>query len=110
MNKKEFVELLESLDINCNEGIQNMKNHDKLPRVVYFEYVWEPVGASGREYDTLVTYQVSFFSLIPRDSKLILLKNKLNDKNIMPLINHEYIEDTREFHSYFKVEVLEHVS
>ena len=110
MKKEELEKLLEDIEIPCNEGIQNMKKNDKLPRIVYFEYIWEPIAASGGEYDTLVTYQISFFSLKPRDSKLILLKNKLNEHGITPLINHEYIESTREFHSYFKIEVVENVS
>ena len=97
MNKKELVELLESLEIPCNEGIQHMNDTDKLPRIVYFEYIWEPIGASGNEYDTLVRYQISFFSLIPRDPKLILLKKLLNKKDIMAAITHEYIEIQENF-------------
>ncbi len=110
MTKEELVEMLESLGIPCAEGIQHMKDSQKLPRIVYFEYIWEPIGASGKEYDTLVRYQISFFSLIPRDPKLLLLKKMLNDKNIMTYISHEYIENTREFHSYFALEVVENVS
>ena len=110
MTKEELVSILQSLEISCNEGIQNMNNNSKLPRIVYFEYIWEPISSSGKEYKTLVTYQISFFSLNPRDQKLIQLKNKLIEHDIKPLITHEFLENTREFHSYFKLEVVENVN
>lgn len=109
MTKKELAELLDTLNIKVNEGIQSDSNTEIHPRIVYWEFVWESLTASGKEYDTKVTYQISFFSKIPRDPKLKELKNKLNEKGLFPIIEHEYIKDDNHFHSYFAIEVLENV-
>lgn len=110
MSKKQLEQILNILEIPCNEGIQNMEIGGTLPRLVYFEYVWEDITASGESYDTKVSYQISFFSLSPRDPKLILLKKLLAKQKLFPIIQHEYIPTKREFHSYFSIEVLENVS
>lgn len=109
MTKKSLVELFEKLEITCNEGIQNMKENNTHPRVVFFEYVWESITASGSKYNTNVTYQVSFFSMEPRNEKLISLVKELSSLNINPTVYHEYLKETREFHSYFSIEVLEDI-
>lgn len=109
MNKDELVELIQSLEISSNEGIFSDKNKNVYPRIVYWDYVWEPQVASSEEYDTLVTYQISFMSNIPRHPKLIELKHKLNEKNIFPQIQHEYVEQDKCWHSYFGIDVLENV-
>jgi len=109
ITKEKLVNLLESLKIEVNEGIQSDKNTDKYPRLVYFEYIWEPQTASGTEYNTVVTYQISFFSDRPRDPKLIRLKKKLASNGLLPLIEHEYVEKDRCWHSFFKIDVLENI-
>lgn len=109
MKKNELISLFKKLDIVFNEGIQFMEQNDSYPRIVFFEYLWEDILASGNNYTGLVNYQISFRSLQPRDPKLIELKKLLNGNNIHPKISHEYIKDKREFHSYFSIEVLENV-
>lgn len=109
MDKDEFIKVLKSVNITVNEGIQNDKSTDYNPRIVFFEYLWEPFMASGKEYNTKVTYQVSFFSNISRDKKLVELKKAFKSKGINPIIEHEYVEADRCFHSFFPVEVLENI-
>ena len=109
MTKEELQELLDDLEIQVNEGIQNDENTNVYPRIVYWEFIWDSMTASGEEYDTKVSYQLSMFYQKPRESKLLELKQKLNEKGLFPIINHEYVEDKREFHSYMAIEVLENV-
>jgi len=109
MTKAELEILFDSLGIKINEGIQNDTSLNIYPRIVYWEFIWEPMSASGKEYNTKVTYQVSFYSIIPRDPKLLMLKQKLNEKRLNPLIEHEYISEDKHFHSFLAIEVLENV-
>ena len=109
MTKSDLENLFKKLGITYNEGIQYMEKNDSYPRIVYFEYLWEDILASEKKYDGIVHYQVSFRSMKPRNPKLIELKKLLNDKGKYPIISHEYIENKREWHSYFSVEVLEDV-
>ena len=109
MTKKELIDLLKELDIPINEGIQNDKDKYTFPRIVFWEYVWSPIVASDTEYNTTVTYQISFFSNKPRDEKLIKLKNLLNKKHLYPTIEHEYVKENKMFHSFFPVEVIEKI-
>jgi len=109
MTKHELIELLDSLEIKINEGIQNDGNTNIYPRIVYWEFLWESLMASGKEYNTRVTYQISMFYQKPRDAKLLELKNKLKAKGIFPNISHEYVSDDKHFHSYMSLEVLENV-
>ena len=109
MTKEKFIELLKEIKIPLNEGIQNDKSTGIFPRIVMFEFVWDDLSASDETYTTAVTYQISFFSNVPRDPKLIELKHILNTNNIKPIINHEYIEDEKYFHSFFSVDLLEDI-
>lgn len=109
LNKEEMKKLIESLGIPYAEGIQHMEDNNSNPRIVYFETVWEPITASGDDYNTKVTYQTSFFSNIPRDPSLLKLKKKLSGKNINPIIYHEYLKSKRTWHSFFKIEVVENL-
>lgn len=61
MTKEELATLLDSLEIQVNEGILNDTNTNVYPRIVYWEFIWDSLNASGEEYDTKVSYQVSFF-------------------------------------------------
>lgn len=109
MNKQELEELLKKLGIPVNEGIQNDKNTNVYPRIVFWEYGWDPILASNEEYNTKVIYQISFFSNKPRDEKLLELKRNLNSKKIFPYIEHEYVQKDKYFHSFFPLEVLEKI-
>lgn len=109
MEKEDLIKIFKELDIPTNEGIQNDTDTNKYPRIVFWEFLWVPIGASGEKYNTKVTYQVSFYSKKPRDEKLLKLKEKLNEKGINPIIEHEFAEKKRDIHSYFAIEVLENV-
>lgn len=109
MTKSELVELLKGLNIPVNEGTPNDKVIE-APEIIYFwDYYWEDLIASGKEYNTNVTYQISFLAEIPRNPKLLELKHNLNNLGLYPSIQHEYDPETRRWHSYFALEVLENI-
>ena len=109
MTKPELIELIRGLEIPFNEGTPSDEIIEK-PEIIYFwDYLWEDLTASGKEYNTNVTYQISFLAEIPRSPKLLELKHKLNDSGVFPSIQHEYNPDTRRWHSFFALEVLENV-
>ena len=109
MTKKELVEIFQKLDISYAEGIQHIDDNNQSERIVFWDYVWESLIASGQEYNTLVTYQISFFALDSRNYKLIGLRKALEKLNLHPTIYHEYNKETREFHSYFSLEIMENI-
>lgn len=110
MTKEELAVLLDSLGIDeINEGIQNDNNANKFPRIVYFETEWDDLDASGDGYLTKVTYQLSFFSEIPRHEKLLLLRRKLKEYGLRPVFYHEYIEEGSFIHTACSIQVLEDV-
>ena len=109
LKKEELEEIFESLKIPYNEGIQNDKDKNAEARIVFWDYYWKPMIASGTEYATNVSYQVSFFSRRPRHEKLLELKRKLAEKKIFVIIELEYNQKEQIFHSYFKVDVLENL-
>lgn len=109
MIKPELIKLLKELKIPVNEGTPSDENIE-APEVLYFwDYLWEDLTASGKEYNTNVTYQISFLAEKPRSSKLLELKHKLNDLGLFPTMQHEYNPETRRWHSFFPLEVLENV-
>ncbi len=109
MTKTELTKLLESLGVPVNEGVPSDDNVEAETRICFWEYLWEPLVASSKEYNTNVTYQVSIISDMPRCKALLELKHKLNELDIHPSIQIEYNVETRRWHSYFPVEVLENV-
>ncbi len=109
MTKAELINLLNKLNIPVNEGIQNDKDTNVYPRIVFWEYGWESIVASDKEYNTKVIYQISFFSKNPRNNKLLELKRELNNQKIFPYIEHEYIQKEKYFHSFFPIEVVENI-
>ena len=109
LTKLELQEILDNLKIPVNEGVQSDKNTNASVRIVYWDYLWEPISASGEEYNTNVTYQISFFSIIPRHEKLLELRKELRKKGIRPVIQHEYDIETKRYHSFFPIEVLENI-
>ncbi len=109
MTKDDYVNLLKKLNITVNEGIQNDKNQNNYPRIVFWDIAWTPQTASNEVYNTQVTYQTSFFSRNSRDKKLLELKKILNENKIFPTIYHEYIQESNYFHSYFSIDLLENL-
>lgn len=107
MSKEELSILLHSLEIPVNEGVTSDKNEGLYPRIVYWDYIWEDVVASGNEYEIKTTYQISFYSMSPKHKKLMELRDKLRSKDLHPTIYHEYVEQDKVFHSYFALEVIE---
>lgn len=110
MTKKELSTILRSLDIPVGEGEHFIESADAMPKLAYWEYVWSDVMASGDDYDVVVTYQISFLSRRPRDSKLIALKNALNDAGIHPDFFLEYVkgdDGPGYYHAYASVEIEE---
>ena len=109
MTKPELIDLLKELNMPFSEGTPSDKIIEE-PEIIYFwDYYWEDLIASGKEYNTNVTYQVSFLAEIPRSPKLLELKHKLNNLGLHPSIQHEYNPETRRWHSYFALEVLENI-
>ncbi|WZU02690.1 hypothetical protein MGH68_07285 [Erysipelothrix sp. D19-032] len=43
MDKSKLIEVLKSLGIPVNEGIQNDNDVNKAPRIVLFEYLWTDI-------------------------------------------------------------------
>ena len=109
MTKTELVELLESTEIPVNEAISSKINTNVFPRIVFWDYIWEEVSASNNTYNTSVTYQISVHHLEPRPIELLKLRKNLHALGIRPTIYKEFIQDEREFHSYFAIEVLENL-
>lgn len=109
MNKKELLKLLKSLKVPLTEGVPEDKHMEDETRICFWEYVWEPLTASGTEYNTKVTYQISVISELPRCKALLDLKKKLSEQDLHPQIQHEYDIQSRRWHSFLAVEVLENI-
>ncbi len=109
MTKEEFVELLDELNIPVSEEAPKDEEIEDEVRLHYWEYNWEDNMASGEEYNTIVTYQVSFIADIPRHPKLLELKHLLNSQGIHPSIQHENLLEQRRIHSFFSVDLLENI-
>lgn len=109
MTKTELVELLKELDIPINEGTPEDTAVETEVRVCFWDYIWEDLTASGKEYNTNVTYQISVIADRPRHPKLLELKRKLNAKGLFPAIQHEHLREDRRVHSFFSLEVLENI-
>ena len=109
MTKEELVNLLKELDVPLSEETPKDNEMEDEIRIHFWDYIWEDITASGANYNTQVTYQISVVADRPRHSKLIELKKKLNDRGIFPIIQHEYIAESRRMHSFFSIEVLENI-
>lgn len=111
LTKESLENIIKSLNIPYNEGIQNDLYNNANPRLVFWDFVWEPLTASGTRYNMLVTYQISFFNYkTPRNSsELKTLIDNLSAYGVNPVINHEYVEKDKQWHSYFSIDVLENV-
>lgn len=112
MTKDNFIELLKELNVPISEGEQDDANKSNIfPRILFFDYLWSFNVSSSEIYDSLVTYQISFFSRVPRDEKIInLIKKLLNKKCLTSTIKKEYVEANGGFwHYYFEIELEENV-
>lgn len=110
MTKTEMVAILDSVEVPAREGEQYLDDLETFPKIAYWEYYWTDDMASGDDYQTIVTYQVSFVSDVPRDTKLLSLKSALNNVGQHPTIMHEYVKASSGpgyYHSYFSVDVTE---
>lgn len=109
LTRENLIELLKKLNIPISEGTPRDEEIEEDARICFWDYVWEDVTASGLKYNTKVTYQISFIASKPREPKLLELKTMLNETGLFPTIYHEYDPETRRWHSYFSLEVLENV-
>lgn len=110
LTKAQLVDILASLDIPAREGEEYLEDLKVFPKLAYWEYVWSDSMASGDDYETVVTYQISFASRTARHAKLLELKSALNEAGIYPTIYHEYVKGTNSagwHHSYFNIDVTE---
>lgn len=107
MTKIELSEMLHSVKIPINEGITCEENINDYPRILYWQYIWEDIVASGEEYHVKATYQISFYSRVPSHEKLIELRETMRKEGLHPVIYHEYVEKDKVWHSYFALEVIE---
>lgn len=109
MTKKEFIDLLEELKIPVSESTPKDNEMEKEIRIHYWDYNWEDNTASGQDYNTIVTYQISVVADKPRHPKLLKLKKLLNEKGYYPSIQHEYLAEQRRVHSFFSIDILENI-
>lgn len=112
MTKKELSDILNSVDgvTLVAEGEPAIEQKGGYPRIVYWETVWTDHNASGDDYETTVTYQVSYCDRKPRGRGLLRLKAALNKAGLHPTFYHEHVVPTdspQYFHSYCAVDVEE---
>ena len=110
MTKTELVELIESVGVTARENELYLEDAKIFPKIAYWEYIIEDVMASGDDYETVVTYQVSFASRTSRPHELLMLKKAFNNAGYHPVIYHETLPATNGpawHHYYFRVEITE---
>lgn len=109
LTKSELSEILHACCPVVNEGENALLTQNHYPGIVYWEYVWSPISASGGCYQTTVTYQVSILARKPRSSVLLKLRTMLAKRGIMSTWYHEYDQERKVFHSYCSIDVLEEI-
>ena len=109
LTKSELSEILHACCNVVNEGENALLTQNHYPGIVYWEYVWTPISASGGCYQTTVTYQVSILARKPRSSVLLKLRTMLAKRGIMSTWYHEYDQERKVFHSYCSIDVLEEI-
>ena len=113
MTKSELSKLLHSIGIPVNEGVTSERNINNYPRIVYWPYLEQDKTASGEEYYNQVTYQVSLFARTPQCTEYWELRNKLRQKGIRPVFEHEYVQKdpvfSKTWHTFCDVEVTEEI-
>lgn len=110
MTKSELSKLLNNIEDvkHVAEGEAAMGSRGELPRIVYWETIWTDHNASGDDYETTVTYQISYCDRKPRSKGLLNLKKALNDAGLHPVFYHEHVVPTdnpQYYHSYCAVDV-----
>jgi hypothetical protein len=106
MTKEELSKILHEACETVSEGVTPEKDVNTYPRIVYWDYVWDDTVASGKDYQEIDTYQVSFYARTPRHPDLIRLRQLLREVGVYLTIYHEYNEEDKVWHSYFAVEVV----
>lgn len=109
MTKTELVDILKKPKVPTSENTPQDDDMEAEIRICYWDYIWEDLTASGSNYNTKVTYQVSVIADKPRHPKLLELKKEFNKVGIFPTIQNEYLTEKRRIHSFFSVEVLENI-
>ena len=110
MTKAELIALIESTGVTARENELLLEDLKTFPKIAYWEYIIEDVMASGDDYETVVTYQVSFASRTARPAELLTLKRAFNAAGYHPMIFHETVKATNGpawHHYYFNVEIEE---
>ena len=110
MTKAQLEELINSTGVTARENELFLEDVKKWPKIAYWEYIIEDVMASGDDYETVVTYQVSFASRTTRPAELLKLKKAFNGAGFHPVIYHETLSGTNGpawHHYYFRVEITE---
>lgn len=109
MSKEELIKLLEELKVPLTEGPPKDDDMEVDERINFWDYNWEDLMASGKNYNTIVTYQISIVANKPRSTVLLEAKKKLNSKGYHPQIQHEHLIEKRRVHSFFPIDVLENI-
>lgn len=109
MSKEELIELLKELKVPLTEGPPKDDDIEADERINFWDYNWEDLMASGENYNTIVTYQISIVANKPRSTTLLKIKQKLNSKGYHPQIQHEHLIEKRRVHSFFPIDVLENI-
>lgn len=109
MTKNELEDLLDKLEVPVSEGAPKDNEMEEEIRIHFWDYNWEDNMASGQDYNTIVTYQVSVVADKPRHLKLLKLKKLLNEAGYHPSIQHEHLSEQRRVHSFFSIDVLENI-
>ena len=110
MTKSKLIKLIESTGVTSRENELYLEDMKTFPKIAFWEYIIEDVMASGDDYETVVTYQVSFASRTARPQELLKLKKAFNDAGYHPVIYHETLPATNGpawHHYYFRVEITE---
>ena len=110
MTKAELIQLINSTGVTARENELYLDDQKTFPKIAYWEYIIEDVMASGDDYETVVTYQVSFASRTVRPPELLALKRAFNAVGYHPVIYHETLNATNGpawHHYYFRVEITE---
>ena len=113
LTKAELSWMLNSIEgLRVGEGEAFLDAAGEYPKVAYWEMMWRDEMASGKEYEQVVAYQISFESNKPRDPALLSLKKALNAHGLHPDIYHERVQSKEApavFHSFFTLEVEENI-
>lgn len=106
LTRKQLSDICHASCSVVHEGFTPEDLHSTKERIIYWDYVWEDVMASGDTYDVHATYQVSVFSTVPHCKSLLKLRDNLRAVGIHPVIQHEFNTDDRVWHSFMAIDVI----